>query len=664
MKKILVLLFLGMNTLQAQKTSTIYLDDLDVKKYSEGIQSVVTKTNMRGDSMLINRKYYKHGIGVESTSVIPFYIKGQATSFSCTIGADDKANKFIPLTFYILGDGKILYQSPEMIQGDPAIFVEVDLKGIQRMGLLVTGRGSGYPKNLGDWADPKITLTKGFVPEKIPNAGDKYILTPPVSPKPRINSPALYGATPGNPVFYTIFASGKKPMEFEAINLPNSLSLDKKTGIITGKINKRGNYKVILQAKNAIGIAKKSLEIRIGDTISLAPPIGWNGWNSWARLIDQGKVMASAKAMVNKGLRDHGWAYVNIDDAWQGSRGGKYNGIQANEKFPTFAAMVDSIHSMGLKVGLYSSPFITTYAGYVGGSSPISTGILPDSIKNNKRAWRFVGPYKFEENDAKQWAEWGIDYLKYDWRIEVPSTIRMQQALLKSGRDIHFSISNSAPFANAGDWAKLTNSFRTGPDIRDSWTSLYISAFMLDKWAPYGGHGHWLDPDMMIIGNVTTGSEMHPTRLTPDEQYSHVSIFSLLAAPLLIGCPIEQLDDFTMGLLTNDEIIEVNQDPLGIPGRLVYEKNGVEVWKKPLSDGSFALGFFYSDDFGKTPQTYFHWENEKPILFSVDLNSLGLTKNYMLRDVWQQKNLGKIKNNISLSIPHHGVKFYKFSPIK
>jgi alpha-galactosidase len=300
----------------------------------------------------------------------------------------------------------------------------------------------------------------------------------------------------------------------------------------------------------------------------------------------------------------------------------------------------------------------------VGGSSPLPTGILPDSIKNNKRAWRFVGPHKFDENDAKQWADWGIDYLKYDWRIEVPSTIRMQQALLKSGRDIHFSISNSAPYPNAADWAKLTNSFRTGPDIRDSWTSLYISAFTLDKWAPYGGHGHWLDPDMMIIGNVTTGSEMHPTRLTPDEQYSHVSIFSLLAAPLLIGCPIEQLDDFTLGLLTNDEIIEVNQDPLGIPARLVLEKNGVQVWKKPLSDGSFALGFFYTEEFGKTPQTYFHWENEKPILITVDLNSLGLKENYMLRDVWQQKNLGKIKNQISMNIPHHGVKFYKLSPIK
>ena len=664
MKNILLILFLGINTLQAQNTTTIFLDDLDVKKYSEGIQSVVTKTNMRGDSMLINRKHYKHGIGVESTSVIPFYIKGQATSFSCTIGADDKANKLIPLTFFILGDGKILYQSPEMIQGDPAISVEVDLKGIQRMGLLVTGRGSGYPKNLGNWADPKITLTKGFVPEKIPNNGNRYILTPPSSPKPRINSPALYGATPGNPVFYTIFASGQKPMEFDASNLPNSLTIDKKTSIITGKIDQRGNYKVTLQAKNALGIAKKTLEIKIGDTISLTPPIGWNGWNSWARLIDQGKVMASAKAMVNKGLKDHGWAYINIDDAWQGSRGGKYNGIQANEKFPSFAAMVDSVHSMGLKVGLYSSAHITTYAGYVGGSSPIPTGILPDSIKNNKRAWRFVGPYKFDENDAKQWADWGIDYLKYDWRIEVPSTIRMQQALLKSGRDIHFSISNSAPFANASDWAKLTNSFRTGPDIRDSWTSLFISAFTLDKWAPFGGHGHWLDPDMMIIGNVTTGSQMHPTRLTPDEQYSHVSIFSLLAAPLLIGCPIEQLDDFTLGLLTNDEIIEVNQDPLGISARLVQEKNGVQVWKKPLSDGSFALGFFYTEEFGKTPQTYFHWENEKPIAFTVDLNSLGLTKNYQLRDVWQQKNLGKIKNQISMTIPHHGVKFYKLSPVK
>jgi hypothetical protein len=190
-----------------------------------------------------------------------------------------------------------------------------------------------------------------------------------------------------------------------------------------------------------------------------------------------------------------------------------------------------------------------------------------------------------------------------DWRIDLNSAERMSVALKKSGRDILFSLSNSAPFENAKDWARVSNAWRTGPDIRDSWLSLYTSAFTIDKWAPFAGPGHWNDPDMLILGNVTTGTELHPTRLTPDEQYSHVSLFSLLAAPLLIGCPIEQLDAFTLNLITNDEVIEVNQDPLGRPARLMADENGVQIWIKRMEDGSYAVGLFNIAQYGKKPQS-------------------------------------------------------------
>jgi len=374
--------------------------------------------------------------------------------------------------------------------------------------------------------------------------------------------------------------------------------------------------------------------------------------------------LASANAMVKMGLKDHGWNYVNIDDAWQGNRGGKYNALQPNEKFPEFKKLIDEIHGMGLKLGVYSTPWITSYAGYVGGSSNLENGAFPDSVKNNKRNFRYIGKYRFEKEDALQMAEWGVDFLKYDWRLEVPSAERMSIALKKSGRDIIYSLSNSAPFSDVKDWARISNMYRTGPDIRDSWHGLYHCTFTLDKWGPYGGPGHWNDPDMMILGNVTTGSEMHPTRLTPDEQYTHISLFALLSAPLLIGCPIEQLDAFTLNLLTNDEVIEIDQDPLGKSARLISDKGGVQTWLKPMADGSYAVGFFNTDDYGKTPQSFFRWGNEKPKQFNVDLTKLGLKGNWRVRDVWRQKNLGVKASSFTSIIPHHGVMMYRLYPVK
>jgi len=651
-------------SLFAQKPQVIWLDDLPIKSFSEGIPSVLAKTNAGGDSIRMNGKLFKHGIGVSSTSVLSFFLDGHATEFSAIVGVDDKGVKDLPLKFYVIGDRKVLFESGEMNLGDKPKNVKVNLTGIKRLGLLVTIEEKGFNRSYSNWANAKFEMKDDFIPKNTPNVDEKYILTPPPEKKPKINSPKLFGARPNNPFLYTIAATGERPMSFLAKNLPQGLSVDTKTGLIIGKVAKKGNYKSTLTAKNAFGEATKELKIIIGDTIALTPPIGWNGWNSWARNIDREKVIASADAMVKMGLNQHGWTYINIDDAWQGQRGGTFNAIQPNEKFPNFKEMADYIHGLGLKLGVYSTPMITSYAGYIGGTSDFADGKITDSIKKNKRDFRYVGKYRFEENDAKQMAEWGVDYLKYDWRIEVPSTERMSSALKNSGRDIIYSISNSAPFANVKDWVRLTNTYRTGPDIRDSWLSLYVSAFTLDKWSPYGGQGHWLDPDMMILGNVTTGSELHPTRLTPDEQYSHVSLFSLLSAPLLIGCPIEQLDAFTLNLLTNDEVIEINQDPLGKPARLLTDENGVQIWAKPLEDGSISVGLFNIANFAKTPETYFRWGDEKAKNYTFDFTKIGLKGKYKLRDVWRQKDLGTFNGSFNTEIRHHGVVMLRMFPVK
>ncbi|MCW3081131.1 NPCBM/NEW2 domain-containing protein [Segetibacter sp.] len=651
----------------AQKTANIWLDDLTIQSYSEGIRPVQAKVNYTNDSLKMKGVYYSRGLGAQTVSVLAFNLNKNAKRFTAVVGADDKANKDIAISFFVIADKKVLFESGKMKVGDAPKKVDVNLEGVKQLGLLVTDSvgGIGNKWTNCNWADAQLVMNEGTKPEHIPNNDEKYILTPPPAKTPRINSAKVFGATPHNPFFYTIAATGDRPMQFSAKDLPAGLTLDTNTGIISGSVKQRGTYSATLKAKNALGEATTKLKIKISDTIALTPPIGWNGWNSWANEIDREKVIASADAMVKMGLRDHGWTYINIDDAWQGKRGGELTALQPNEKFPKFKEMVDYIHSLGLKAGLYSTPYISSYAGYVGASSDFEKGgETHESIIVNRRSFNRIAKYQFETNDAKQMAEWGFDFLKYDWRVDVKSAERMSAALRSSGRDVVLSLSNSAPFAHVEDWMRTSNMYRTGPDIRDSWTSLYLTTFSLDKWGPYTGPGHWSDADMMIVGNVTTGPEMHATRLTPDEQYSHVSLFSLLAAPLLIGCPIEQLDAFTLNLLTNDEVIAVNQDPLGKAGRLMYEENGVQVWLKQLEDGAYAAGLFNIDEYGKTPQSYFRWGDEPKRSFVFDFAKAGLKGNMKLRDVWRQKDLGDFKGSFKTSISHHGVVMLKLFPVK
>ncbi len=659
---IFLLFFLFTRNIYAQNL-TKFLDELPIKTFSDGIQSVVANVNQKGNPITISGIKYKKGIGLESTSVMAFLLDKKGVHFFAEVGVDDMGNDSIPLRFFVLADRKIIFDSGEMLPGDKPKVVDVSIEGVGRLGLLVLGKGAGYPKNVGSWANASITVNQADYPKTIPNDGEKYLLTPAPSPMPKINSPKIFGAKPGNPFMYFIAATGEKPMVFKALHLPDGLKLDSLTGNITGVVHKKSVFSVDLVAQNALGSHKQKVFFKISDTISLTPPMGWNGWNSWAREIDQQKVINSSKALLNNRLLDYGWHYINIDDAWQGQRGGEFGGLLANEKFPSFDKMIDTLHQWGLKVGVYSTPWISSYAGFPGGSSNEENGFYSEDIRQNKRNYRYIGKHRFEEQDARQWAKWGVDYLKYDWRIEVSSAERMRNALNKVNRDIVYSISNSAPLNNVKDWVRLTNVFRSGPDIRDSWTSVYLSTFKLSDWTPFGGPGHWIDPDMLVIGNVTTGSPMHPTRLTPDEQYSHFSMHCLLAAPLLIGCPMDQLDAFTINLLTNTEVIEVNQDPLGKSASLIKLENNYQIWKKPLEDGSFAIGIFNANPLGNIPHEYFRWGDEQPLNITLDLKDLQINGPVSVRDLWRQEDLVPWEGKKSFLIPHHGVYLFKISPL-
>jgi alpha-galactosidase len=484
-------------------------------------------------------------------------------------------------------------------------------------------------------------------------------LTPTPPATPRINGPGVFGVRPGSEFLYTIPATGDRPIQFDAAPLPAGLALDPNTGRITGTVKHAGTYPVVLRATNALGAAEKKFQIVAGEQIALTPPMGWNSWNCWAAAVDQEKVLRSARALVSSGLINHGWTYVNIDDTWQGQRGGRLNALQPNDKFPDLKSLCDQIHAMGLKAGIYSTPWITSYAKYAGGASDDPTGAWSKALASDQ-FWRH-GKYYFAENDAKQWAAWGFDYLKFDWNpIDVPHTTQMSKALRKTHRDIVFSLSNTAPFDHAADWAKLANSWRTTSDIYDGWMEnpragynygVSEIGFSQDQWAPHAGPGHWNDPDMLVVGRVGWGASLHTSRLTPEEQYSHLSLWCLLSAPLLIGCDLEQLDPFTLGLLSNDEVLALDQDALGKSARRAATLGPVDVYEKELEDGSRALGFF----------------NRANTVEKINFNKLG----YLgfppvshVRDLWRQVDLPDAKSTLKATLPPHGVVLLKLTPAR
>jgi alpha-galactosidase len=316
----------------------------------------------------------------------------------------------------------------------------------------------------------------------------------------------------------------------------------------------------------------------------------------------------------------------------------------------------DDVHTLGLKVGLYSTPWVSSYGGRCGGSADDASGawVATEKRETNHRHGKFT----FVENDARQWAAWGFDYLKYDWSpLTVDHARVMFQALRASGRDIVFSLSNSADVALAAEWPKVANCWRTTGDIWDYWQYSHPSwhyavseiAFSQDPWAAAAGPGHWNDPDMLVVGQVGWGPTLHPANLTADEQYSHITMWCMLSAPLLIGCDLEQADAFTLNLLSNDEVLAVNQDAQGRQARRIATIGAIDVYLKPLEDGSHAIAFF-------------NRSNAKETFDFNKFSRVGLGEGVLTaRDLWRQQDLPDIKDSFSCELPAHGVRLLKIS---
>jgi len=351
--------------------------------------------------------------------------------------------------------------------------------------------------------------------------------------------------------------------------------------------------------------------------LARTPPMGWNSWNKFAGRVDDQAVRAMADAIASNGMKEAGYQYVNIDDTWQGGRDAQGN-IVPNKKFPDMKGLADYVHGKGLKIGIYSSPGPKTCAGY-------------------------EGSYGHEEQDAKTYAAWGIDYLKYDWcdarnlyaDEEMQAVYqKMGDALLKSGRPILYSL---CQYGRAEVWkwgAKVGgNAWRTTGDIHDSWDSMAKIGFAQNGLASFAKPGHWNDPDMLEIGNGG---------MTDDESKVHMTLWALLAAPLLAGNDLPQMSPAIAAILINTEVIAVDQDKEGKQGRRIGTLGEQEIWARPVSDNQQAVALFNRGT--EEAEITVHWSD------------LGLkSAPPSVRDLWAHKDLHVLRQEYTTAVPPHGV---------
>jgi alpha-galactosidase len=365
---------------------------------------------------------------------------------------------------------------------------------------------------------------------------------------------------------------------------------------------------------------------------AMGPPMGWNSWNFFAGKVDDKAIRDTADLLVSSGMRDAGYVYVNIDDTWEGERDAS-GAIQANSKFPDMKALSAYVHAKGLKLGIYSSPGPKTCA-------------------------RFEGSYGHEEQDARTYAEWGIDYLKYDlcsftqtMREQAPNDLakqnrmmrdayeKMHQAILKTGRPMVYSLCQYG-WDNVWQWGPQVgaNLWRTTGDINPTYDRMTLIGFEQAGLAKFAGPdthgGHWNDPDMLEVGNG---------KLTHDENLTHMTLWAMLAAPLIAGNNLTLMTDEVKAILTNREAIAIDQDKLGRQGDRVYAEGPVEIWSRPLAGGRTAVAIFNRGEAANGLEG-----------IKLPLAKMGIARGAKARDVWGAKDLGSISEEFHPVIPRHG----------
>ncbi|HEY5328496.1 MAG TPA: glycoside hydrolase family 27 protein [Acidobacteriaceae bacterium] len=377
-----------------------------------------------------------------------------------------------------------------------------------------------------------------------------------------------------------------------------------------------------------LSVAAVKTDAQTALPLAKTPPMGWNSWNHFARRATDADIRAAADAMVSSGMRDAGYVYINIDGGWQGAERDADGVLHPDPaKYPDMKKLADYVHSKGLKFGVYSGPGPQTCGGQ-------------------------VASYGHEEQDAQMFADWGVDFLKYDLcsfrkimvaesggdldkerSIQEAAYVKMDQALIKTGRPIVFSMCQYGT-DRVWEWGAETGAtmWRTTNDIKDNFESMTAIGFAQAGLAKFAGDGHWNDPDMLEVGNGG---------MTADEYRMHMSLWSIMAAPLLAGNDLTKMTDETKSILMNREVIAIDQDPLGKAGDRVWAVGQTEMWSRPLQGGATAVALFNKIN--------------GPTRLTMRLSDLGIRGTVKVRDVWAHKDVGVVTDGYAVDVPRHGV---------
>jgi alpha-galactosidase len=475
-----------------------------------------------------------------------------------------------------------------------------------------------------------------------------------------IRAPDKVGVQPNRPFIYLVPTVGQGALTYRALGLPTGLTLNSQTGIIEGKTDAVGSHAVRLMASDSSGrTTSKEVEFVVGEkAVALTPIMGWNPWYVWGCNIDDQKVRQAADLLVSTGLAAAGYNYINLDDCWQGTR--DQNGeMVPNTRFPDMKALADYVHSKGLRIGIYTSPGDKTCAGYEGTKdhNP-ETGV------------------SYLEKDVNTYARWEMDFIKYDYCI-FPSDAaqkdsylakqpemyrRMTSAIEKSGRTMVHMICQYGE-KEVWKWGAAVggNLWRTNNDLADEWASVVRNGFDNVALSQYAGPGHWNDLDMLMVGKANWPSKLgeydipnqppRPTKLTPDEQKTHMSLWAIMASPLLFSGDLAQVDAATKELLTNPEIISVNQDSLGAPVRTIRDEAGVKILTRRLAYNALAVAVF---NVGETE-----------LDVQMSFQELGIPESgygVFVENLWNHNNGVYDENGVRGKVPPHGVAFFKMTP--
>lgn len=620
-------------------TNAVWFDSLDLLGASYNYAGPQPRQSITFSPIRLQGTTFRHGVGTHAVFEAPVDLRGKAVRFVSAVGVDDARIGRGSVRFHVYVDGQERAITPVMHGGDTPRILSVDLRGAKVMTLLADDAGDGIDNDHADWAGAYIEMEPGTSIRPVIQRPDEP--APPiamrVSAAPEIHGPRIVGATPGRPFLFRVPATGQAPLRFVATNLPSGLKINPRTGIISGALVTACVRDAMIEVRGPKGVARRKLRIVGGaGKLALTPPMGWNSWYVWYGAVDQDKVKAAAEQMVKTGLAAHGWQYVSIDDCWEGTRSAAGE-IQTNERFPDMQALANAVHALGLRFGIYTSPGPKTCGNY-------------------------EGSYQHEAQDVRTYARWGVDLVKYDWcsygNIAKDSSLPemkkpyelMGRLLRESDRDMVFSLCQYG-MGDVWKWGAEVkgNLWRTTGDSGDEWNTVSNIGFAQAGLEKYAGPGCWNDPDMLMVGRLG-GVPGHPTRMTRNEQITQVTLWSMIAAPLLLSCDLAQIDAWTLALLTNDEVLDIDQDPLGKAGGRVARQAQTEVWARKLYDGTLAVALF----------------NRGPVGTAVSARwgDLGLRGKLPVRDLWLRKGLGVASGAFTAHVPAHGAVLVKIGLLK